>query len=166
MLITIVTANQNHQLFYCFMACRHQPYGFSFSLTYHWLNLHSLTQLIYALSLPTQRWLDFRKVPGLTSLAVTRRSTRWQKSITETIPVIWAPKDKTVKISAFKIETFHPLPPLSWFESNPSFPHYPPCRSKSHTGMAHSPHGRAETNHEARCLQLIGMNQMFGLLFD
>ena len=126
--------------------------------------------LTYTINLCTQSTdtaiAGFQKSARIDFPAVTRRSTRWQKSIAETIPVIWAPKDKTVKISPFKIETFHPLPPLFWFESNPSFPHYPPCRSKSHTGMAHSPHGRAKTNHEARCLQLIGMNQMFGVLFD
>lgn len=47
-----------------------------------------------------------------------------------------------------------------------SLPHYPPCPSNSCTASARPPlHGRAETNHEARRLQLIGMNQTCMPLF-
>lgn len=38
-----------------------------------------------------------------------------------------------------KIKIFHRLPPLPWFESTPSSPHYPPCPSKSHPVTPLSP---------------------------
>lgn len=162
----IVTADQNHQLFYCFMACRHQPYGFSFSLPYHWLYLHSLTQLIYALSLPTQRWLDLYKSARIDFPAVTRWSTRWQKSITETIPVIWAPTDKTVGNIPLQNRDISSSTStvLIWIQS--LLPSLPSLSLKIPYWRGSLTSRTCKTNHEARRLQLIGMNQTFGVLFD